>query len=252
MTTSKKVVYLSLIFVFFIIVSTILHCVSFKFVTENLDNVLNVLSNIPKDKLSLLYFSKGVFQNQLNYYSIYLNYFVLFYGLFAILLAKFSFEERDRYLNFCYTIPKSRRKIFIIKLTKSLLTLIAVNLTIYIMNLIIFAILNNKLAPLFTIFLGLLIIQITIYSITLLVLSFRKKESLLVPIMILFVFVMLNIVYKSTNLVFLSYINPLSFFDYFELITTKRFDLSFFFAFVFITIFSISFSASEYGYGGKK
>lgn len=252
MRISKKVVYLSLFFELFIILTTIIHYISFNYVTRNLDSVIKILSNIPQDKLSLLYFSKGVFSNQLNYYSIYLNYFILFYGFYAILLAKFSFEERDRYLNFCYTIPKSKRKIFIIKLIKSLFTLITVNLTIYIFNLILFSVNHNKLSPLFTIFLALLIIQITIYSITLLVLSFRKKETLLVPIMILFVFVMLNIIYKSTNLTFLSYINPLSFFDYFEIIKTNHLDLSFFFAFVFITIFSISFSASEYQFGGKK
>lgn len=250
-THLKRYLFLSLIYLLIIISTTTIFLSLYNNYLLNKNNLISIYNNISPLSLNILKISYLSFDNILYYYVIYLNVGIFFYLLLASHLAIKTINEDNKYINIFITKPFSKGAYLKKKISLAIFSLFIVNLIIYIYLIIYFSFYNLKqlYLVLFLIQLALFLTSITTYSITLAITSFIKNKnfSILLALGLLALFLIISIIYKTTNFSLLSYICPLCYFDYISILDNTNLSLNYLASIIIFTVFGLNLAICEYG-----
>ena len=244
---------LSLLALILIILSTSVFLSLFNVYKTNQPNLEIIFNSLPKTTLNLLRLTPNSFTDLIYYYAIYLNFGSLIYFILAIALAIKTIKDDSKYNSIFITKVENKTTYLKKKILFAVTCLLLVNLISYLYLIIHFSFYfsSNKYLILLLLQLALFLTELTIYSLILAISSFLIKSPYIIitTVVVLFVFIILAAIYKTTNLKFIAYLDPICYFDYLKIITDKALSLDYLAAIVIIVVFGLNFALCEYDGG---
>ena len=236
-----------------IILTSSLFLALFDVYKDNQNSLELIFESIPPTTLNLLKLTSNSFSDLIYYYAIYLNFGSLIYFVLAIILAIKTIKDDSKYNSIFITKVENKTTYLKKKILFAVTCLFLVNFISYLYLIIHFSFYfsPNKYLVLFLLQLALFLTEITIYSLILAISSFLLKSPYIIitTIVISFIFIILAAIYKTTNLKFIAYLDPICYFDYLKIIADKTLSLDYLAAIVVIVVFGLNFALCEYDGG---
>lgn len=220
---------------------------------SNKDVFLSILSKFPPEVVTGLGFDIDTMFSALGYYCFILTY-ILLIGAFQGAIIGIKVIRNDQNENaesFILTKPISRKNILRAKTLAALTCLFITNVIIQLLSVVMMFLVSKEsfnVLRMIMINLGLLLVQVTFASIAMVVGAFTKKKKTtnLIAVVIIFAFYVLHMVEDILDAKFLKYINPFSYFDPNDILTSGNYSWTFMIASVVIMLFCINFSFIHY------
>ncbi len=212
--------------------------------------ILTFLNEINIEKLEALDINPNTIFEPLYFYSFFLTFGIIVYSLFAVNLAIQTILENNDKERLMLTKPIKRTDYLKVRIYISLAILVLSHILIFISLHITLAFFNveHLFSLLFLIQLGIFLSQIAIYSLVLMITTFIPDAKLIniLGVLLVLIFVMLEMVARVANQGWLTYINPLSYFNPNFTIEHKRLSFDYLAAMIALCFFSFSFTFNEY------
>lgn len=221
---------------------------------QSKEEFTEILNNFPKEVLEALNVDGDRLFTPLGYYCFTFSYIVII-GAFqaGVLGLKVMLGDTlEKANSFILTKPVSRKKILTSKLCAAIASLVITNIIFQIFSFLVMMMINNSEGiiwyQLFLINLALLLIQLTFVSITMMIGGFIKKPKAvtITAVISIIVFYVLSILQELTDLEFLRYLNPFSYFKVDDILVTGGYKSGFIVASIFITFFCVNFGYIHY------
>ncbi len=234
------------IFFLIILLSTLVYLNLYDTYLSYQSNLELLYGNINETNLLILKIDNRSFENIVYYYLIYLNFGSILFFLHSTILAVKTISFDNNAEKIFITAPIKKETFLKNKIILAIINIFILHILNYLVLIIYFSI--NKAS---NFYLGLLLIEIAIflsslaiYSIILAIVSFIKKRSyiLATALTILFCFIILSLIYKITNFFVLSYINPLCYFNYIDILDNHELNLEYIICVLVILIFGFNIS----------
>ena len=226
----------------------------FPTIIDNQENIQVFFNNYSKETLELLNINSNTFTTTLGFYA-YIFPILTLFGAFGASHLGLQIMLDDRLNNiqvFLLVKPLSRKEILNTKKISAITILIIENIIFNIVSIIlIFSLKINggiNLFQLLEINTSLFLLQLTFMFITMMIASFFKKpKSLLIKsLLIIILFFILSIIEHTYPNIALKYINPFSYFNVSDIITTGKYQYRFIVASLIIVFYSNTFSLTNY------
>ena len=232
------------------LVFTIILISSYHIVYLNQDNILNNMSNIDQNILSIFDINKDSFVNVDGYYIFSIKILEFVFAIYSVLLGT-NVASYDKALNtkdYLYTKPLKRDRIMKNRIIASSIILFIMALLVLIISLIIFTIFHKhyELYILLLSNLSLFIISLIFLGIGLVVGGLSNKATILKSISIILVFILIHVLDIYFNLKVLYYLNPFSFFNTNLILNGGSYPYSALLISLFYLVFFISFGINIY------
>lgn len=244
----KKIALLSL---FFIIISvsfiTTIHLLYGDFLAKN-SLIITFFNSLDESLLQILNVNLNSINNVLSYFLLFINVIILINSFYVILLAIKTSKYNEEFLLLINPLIKRPSSYLKNKIIISFITIILYNLILYLIYLLVLNIAGSLNAyTLFLVFLAFIIYELTLFSLVTMISTFIKSKTntYLLSFLLLLFFFILRIIIIETNFSLLSYLNPLNYFNYLDIINNNELPLRYISAFIIITVFSLSFAISE-------
>lgn len=213
-------------------------------------NLINIFNSIDKSTLNYLKISLKSLDNISYYYLIYLNLGLILYSMLSCILGIKTIKDDEIYKNLFVTMLFKKKNHLIKKIILALLNIFMIDLMMFLFLGIYFKIydIDNAFLISFLLMLADIVIEITIYSITIAISAFIKTNSIiyLTSSLVLIFFIIINIIYKITSFKPLAFLSPLCYFDFISIIDNLSLSLDYFASMIIISTFGLNLAICEY------
>lgn len=218
------------------------------------DTIINKLDNVNKYVTKAFNIKTQGMNSTSGYYATIMEFILIIGAIMAITIAfkLILWDTINGYNVFLFTMPISRKKLFINKIITLAIEIIICNVIFSVLSFILlkFVSKNNDLKTLqiLQINSSLFLSQITFACIGLFISSLIKKPKSIYPMpyFIVSIFYIISIIERLTNFTLIRYINPFSYFQVIDIIIYGSYRYSFIVASIIIVIFTLSISFYEY------
>ncbi len=240
----------SLVYLILIMLTSFIWLLLYNDFINHKEQITTFLVEVSPEKLKGMGINLENLFNPLSYYGLYLNFGIIIYALLAAKLAINTLLANQIEENIILTKPIERKKFLTNKILIALLVLLLNFIIIFFFLLIVllFYNVNHLFINLFLIQFGLLLSMFSLFSLILLITCFIPKAKIMniLSFTIVLILTVLAIIYKTTNLKILGYLNPLCYFDTSFTILNHRLSFDYLVAVIALSIFSFTFTFSEY------
>lgn len=221
--------------------------------SESVSEAQKVFANFPPEFTAAFGIDLTYFFTYEGYYGFTYNYIALLAGIMAvsISLATFSREKRSKCMDFIFSKPINRKKVFLFKLLSNIIMIVLTNIVFILMGMIVYGVNDVKDTNSDTFFialLGVFFTQIVFLCIGIFIAVFLKKirsvsgMSTAVGFGAFILSALVNIIQED----YLKFLAPLKYFDPYPLFKEGSYNMKYvIFAFIFSAV-CLVFSYTHY------
>lgn len=206
----------------------------------DISSFAEVMKNYPVVIQKMFGFNSELLKSALGYYASFAFTFIILFSAIAASILSFSILSSDpvkKSAEFLYTKPVSRQSIVVNKIVASLMLIILFNLIVIISNYVLLSLVGSfDLVTYLLVTLVLFFIQVSMFSIALLISLFIKvKTPIANGLGLTFMFYLGSVAFSND----VRFLIPFKYFDMLDIVMNKTYEVTYLFLVLFIFLISI-------------